>query len=155
MRVSTVRKDGTEYDVHWVTVPPPDIVRFRGLSRLASYVKKVASSSTSFATLVASTADGKTAVGVWKYKGEMSVNVSFKVPEDAATERRVRAIVADRGFSLAKDYMANEGATRSIRIALPTDVDIVAGFAHLLLHDVFGVRRLEAMHYGFEEREAA
>ncbi|MCZ2153184.1 MAG: hypothetical protein LC114_04665 [Bryobacterales bacterium] len=155
MRVSTVRKDGSEYDVHWVNIPPPDVIRFRGLSRLGSYVNRVASSSTSFASLVASTPDGNTAVGVWKLKGEMSVNVSFKVPEDASTEGRVRKIAAERGYSLVQDYLANEGATRSIRIAVPSDSTIVTAFAHLLLHDVLGVRRLSGMHYGFDERDAA
>ena len=155
MRVSTVRKDGTEYDVRWVNIPPPDVVRFRGLSRLGSYVNRVAASSRSFASLVASTPDGNRAVGVWKFKGAMSVNVSLKVPEDAHTEGRVRTIAAERAYPLIQDYLANEGATRSIRIGLPGDPTIVTDFARMLLHDVLGVRRLSGMHYGFDERDAA
>jgi hypothetical protein len=149
-----MRKDGTEYDVHWVRIPPPDVIRFRGLSRLGSYVNRVASSSASFATLVASTPDGDTALGVWKRKGEMSVDLSFNVPREASTEARVRQIALDRGYSLIDDYLANEGAVRLIQIALPSDPVVVTDFAHRLLHDVLGVRRLAAMHYGFEEREA-
>lgn len=155
MRVLNVREEGTERDAHWVTIPPPDVVRFRGLARLGSYIRRVASSPTSFASLVASTPDGGAAVSVWKLKGQMSVNVSFKIPEDAAIERRVRALVDERGYSLLEDYLANGGAIRSIRIEVPCDAMVVTGFAHRFLHEVRGVRRLAPMHYGFEEREDA
>jgi hypothetical protein len=85
----------------------------------------------------------------------MSVNVSFKGHEDATTGRRVRNIIADRGYALVHDYLANDGTTRLIRIALPGDTSVVSDFSHLLLHDVLGLRRLAPMHYGFDEWDAS
>jgi hypothetical protein len=58
MRVATVRKDGSEYDVHWVTLPSPEVVSYRGLARIDEYVNRAFGSRSAFASVIISRPDG-------------------------------------------------------------------------------------------------
>jgi hypothetical protein len=153
MRVATVRKDGSEYDVHWVKLEPPTVVAYRGLARLHQHVNRALRSPSAFSSVIISRPDGNVAISVWKLKGVVSIGSSFNVPADARFEAEFRALASQKGESLIDDYLANDGRVRMLRAALAPDCDRVTLFAHRLLHDHFGIRRLAPLHYSYEERE--
>ena len=152
MRVATVRKDGSEYNVHWVGIPPPTLVAYRGLARIEQYVDRVLKSQSTFASLIISRPDGNISISVWKLKGALSVGASFGVPAAARVEAEFRTLAAARGLRVVDDYLSNQGRIRMVSVALIAACDRISQFARHLLHNVFGIRRLGALQFSFEER---
>jgi hypothetical protein len=133
MRVATVRKDGSEYDVHWVTLPSPEVVSYRGSARIDEYVNRVFGSRSAFASVIISRPDGNVSISVWKLKGVLSVGATFDVPADAVDEAAFRALAFQKGQHLVDDYLANDGEVRFLRVALAPDCERVSQFARHLL----------------------
>lgn len=152
MKVTTQRRDGS-VDVRWVLIPSPTVISYRGLGRLPAYVRRVLASQKRFASLIVSRPDGQVSISVWKYASQVTVNFSLKSVSAHRTELAIRRLADERGYSAATDYLANDGEVRVIHYAIPSDDVKVATFAELLLHDVFGIRRLAPLHFSYEETD--
>jgi hypothetical protein len=118
-----------------------------GLSALPGYVSRLFTPPTPFDSLTVFTVDDERGFGLARQGVQTHLLFSPPPHNGAELEQRVRAFFAVRAIAPARDYLANEGATRCIDYLLPQSSAAITTICRELLTDCFGVQPNDALHF--------
>jgi hypothetical protein len=156
MHVISVDQQGKQIgEGEWIDVPPPDIFKTEGISKLDGYVSKLLSSTAHHAGIIIATLNGKCAIGLSK-REQVDISLGIDWRSEQEKEVQIREFFRQLHISPTHDYLAGNGnvpnATRSLRYPLGDEPKFIIEVCSNVLIQVYNLSETDGLQYSFTER---
>jgi hypothetical protein len=141
----------------WEIAPKPDRIEARGLDHIEHYVSRLLQSTATFRSLLISSLDRQTGVGLFYHDGVLVVT-TFIDCSDSVREGMVRGLFVEADIKPTMDYLmigSGEVPTRVIGYPLPAAAPRAAQLAAELMRRAYGLTDEAGLDFLYDEGDAS